>query len=603
MKLFARTARDLRRLGAPDVAFGVAVLAVVVAVELLGRHTGTDLHDLMALMALALVGALVGLRHRRRPLPWVSSLGAAFARLGGSLRRATFEIGIDLRGSPRVRRGTPRIILWLAAVLAGWTVLAAVFAADFPHGLRAAAVGVFYLGYLVPLALVWIVATAVSLLAFFIPAALIHDAFVGAHAGPGPRPRRREFWTICGYLLVLVTLGNRLPVAASLLICAAALVVYLVVCWLPARSEVRFVWRPYGTVRAGSMSWSRWVSYEFTLIALAVFALVLTTCGDRLAGVTAKVETMPVTAMIGLTLAWLAPGALVALLTQMALGRFRDPARPAAAVAHIAGTTTSEQRRKLRAACHAHGWWVRFAASGPGPLDVPLELVEQALPVAETATPRWPLTITLADVNDPALWQRLERRDQVQKRRKLLGALEHLFKLAKGRRSLRGQGFWVAPHFWFIGGLMRDEQSDELSDESILSRAVGPPYHRVIPRAVRHHVYQMLRAVQIDLIFVEDGVGWRRLRRVLRSLFEVYDVHAGRRPAEEVDFRGLPGTRVLIHDFQFDDPFKSETYPEPKYDFLGRARLLHVFRDRGEQEELIEPPFDMSRTPAPVSAM
>jgi hypothetical protein len=113
----------------------------------------------------------------------------------------------------------------------------------------------------------------------------------------------------------------------------------------------------------------------------------------------------------------------------------------------------------------------------------------------------------------------------------------------------------------------------------------------------------MLRAVQIDLIFVEDGVGWRRLRRVLRALFEVYDVHAGRRPAEEVDFRGLPGTRVLIHDFQFDDPFKSETYPEPKYDFLGRARLLQVFRDRGEQEELIEPPFDMSRTPAPVSAM
>ena len=111
----------------------------------------------------------------------------------------------------------------------------------------------------------------------------------------------------------------------------------------------------------------------------------------------------------------------------------------------------------------------------------------------------------------------------------------------------------------------------------------------------------MLRALEIDLIFVEDGVGWRRLRRVLRALFEVFDVHGGRRPAEEVHFRGLPGTRVLIHEFQFDDPFKSELYPEPKYDFLGRARLLHVFRDRGEQEELIEPPYDFSRTPAPVA--
>ncbi|HTK76382.1 MAG TPA: hypothetical protein VL371_14050 [Gemmataceae bacterium] len=603
MKLLARTVRDLRQLGAPDVAFGVLVLAVVLAVELLGRHTVNDLHDLMALMALGLVGALVGLRHRRRPLRWVTRLGAGLARLGTSLRQATFEIGIDLRGTPRVRRGTPPIVVWLAAILAGWSILAALFAADCPHGLRAAAVGVFYLGYLVPLAFVWIVATAVSLLAFFIPAALIHDTFVAAHAGPGPRPRRREFWTICGYLLVLVTLGNRLPVAASLLICAATLLAYLVVCWLPERSEVRFVWRPHGTIRAGSMSWSRWVSYEFSLIALAVFALVLTTCGDRLAGGPTKFETMPVTAMIGLTLAWLAPGALVALFTQMALGRWRDPARSAVPVGHVAGVVTREQRRTIRAAFRAHGWRVRFGPAGPRPLDVPVELVENKLPQSDAAPPRWPLAVTVAELDDPALWQRLERRDQVQKRRKLLGSLEHLFKMAAGRRSLRGQGFWVAPHFWFIGGLMRDEQSEELSDESILSRVVGPPYHRVLPRAVRHHVYQMMRAVQIDLIFVEDGVGWRRLRRVLRALFEVYDVHAGHRPAEEVDFRGLPGTRVLIHDFQFDDPFKSETYPEPKYDFLGRARLLHVFRDRGEQEELIEPPFGFSRTPAPVSAV
>src|SRR5262245_15722865 len=87
MKLLARTVQDLRRLSAPDVVFGAAVLAVVVAVELLGRHTATDLHDLMALMALALVGALVGLRHRRRPLPWVSALGALLARFGAYFDR------------------------------------------------------------------------------------------------------------------------------------------------------------------------------------------------------------------------------------------------------------------------------------------------------------------------------------------------------------------------------------------------------------------------------------------------------------------------------------------------------------------------------------
>jgi hypothetical protein len=80
-------------------------------------------------------------------------------------------------------------------------------------------------------------------------------------------------------------------------------------------------------------------------------------------------------------------------------------------------------------------------------------------------------------------------------------------------------------------------------------------------------------------------------------MFEIYDKHSGRKPAEDVHFVGLPGTRVMIHDFQLDEPFKSETYPEPKYDYLGRARILHVFRDRNEDEELIEPPADFSRRP------
>jgi hypothetical protein len=112
-----------------------------------------------------------------------------------------------------------------------------------------------------------------------------------------------------------------------------------------------------------------------------------------------------------------------------------------------------------------------------------------------------------------------------------------------------------------------------------------------------------MRATRVDLVFIEDGVSFKRLRRVLRVLFEVYDVHAGRRPAEEVDFRGLPGTRVVIHDFQFDEPYQSRTYPEPKYEFLGRARILHVFKDRGGQEEQLESPFDMDRSPAPMGVM
>ncbi len=599
MKLLVRSVGEWQRLVAPDWLFTAGVLGIVVGIEALGRISDTDLHDLLAAVTLVMLGIGIGLRHRRRRLGWVRALGRAAARFGSAARAWTFEIGLDLRGEPRVRRGSPPIILALAGVLAAWAIAATIFAGYLPHGLRAAVAPRFYLGYLLPMASVWLALMAMTLLAMFLPYALIHDAFVAAHSGPGPRPRRREFWTLCTYYCGLTILGAFLPVAASLLACAALLAVYLGACWLPHRTDVRFLWRPHQSIQVRSLSWGLWVTWEFTLIALALCALVLTACGDRAWGELPRPETMPVTAMLGLTLAWLAPGTLAALTVQMILGRLRDPARPDKPTAYLSGAA------ELGKALAAHGWRLRTTGR-PGATDVPLVAVREKL-ATENDEPIWPLPVTPADADDPAFWQRIVRRDEILKRRKFLGALEGLFKRTVGRSKRAGSGYWVAPHFWFVGGLMRDSQRDadeelDLAEGSILSGTVGPPYHRVLPRGVRHHLYQMLRALEVDLIFVEDGVSFKRLRRVLRVLFEVFDVHGGRRAVQEVDFRGQPGTRVMIHDFQFDEPFKSETYPEPKYDYLGRARILHIFRDRGDSEELVEPPFDFTRRPAPAGA-
>jgi hypothetical protein len=601
MNLLARTARDLRRLMTADLGFTLGIALVGVALEVVGRqtaHGGYDLHDLFALFTIAVLIAVVVMRNRRSPLGWVVSLAAAGRRVGAWLRRGSFEIGLDLRGDPPVRRGSPPAVRWLAIVLATWAVAAAWFAPACPHHLRTVAAGTFYLGYLALLAGLWVGLMAMGLLAAFLPFALIHDRFVGAHTGPGPRPRRREFAALGVYFMALAVAGTFLPVTVALAWCALALVGYLIVCRLPARGDVRFLWRPHGSVRVRSLTWGAWVTWEFVLITLAIVALVLTALGDRVAG-TAGPETMPVTALLGLILTWLAPGALTALLLQMTLGRYFDPARPARPVARIRGATAA-QRALLRRLFRNRGWSARFGSS-VGPLDAPLELVESKLPTT-TDEPRWPLTVTVSELaSDAGLWEGLRRRIEIQARRKVVAGLERLFKLAATRPARGGSGYWVAPHLWFIAGLLRDgDDEPDLADNTILSRTAGPPYHRILPRAARHHLYRLLRAVKVDLIFVEDGVGFRRLRKVLRVLFEVYDVHNGRRPAEEIDFRGLPGTRVLIHDFQFDEPFKSEVYPEPKYDYLGRARILHIFRDRGEQEEPLETPFDFGRTPAPA---
>jgi hypothetical protein len=604
MNLLVRAARDLRRLVTPDIAFSAGIVAALVAVEALGRVSTNDLHDLIALTLLVMLGTATISRQRRSPMGWISFVWRGLRHIGEWLRRNTFEIGLDLRGEPRVKRGSPRIVIVLAIVLGIWTILAAAFAQQLPRDLRTWLIRGSYLLYLAPLAILWLGCILLTLLSAFLPAAMLHDRFVAAHFHPGPRPRRREWAAVFGYFVVMTALGSLLPVGVSLALCATFLATYLVFARLPVRASLHFLWRPTGTIRVRSLTWSDWVTWEYLLISLAVFALVLTSCGDRLWGAPAAEESMPITALLGMGLAWLAPGALGALLMQMLLGRWRDPARPAPPQATIAGVDTDELKTKLRQRFAEQRWTVRFQKHHRGAVDVPLRFAEPAQ-LSSDSEPSWPLPMSPNDLDDPAFWERIDRRWQIQLRRKLLSSLERLFKLTSNRGTGSGSGYWVAPHFWFVPGLMRDSQRNpddeiDLADQSLLSGTVGPPYYRLMPRAVRHHAWEILRALQIDLIFVEDGVSFRRLRRVLRVLFEVFDVHGGRRAANELDFRGLPGIRVMIHEFQFDEPFKSETYPEPKYDYLGRARILHVFRDRGGHEELIEPPFDASRTPAPA---
>ena len=52
------------------------------------------------------------------------------------------------------------------------------------------------------------------------------------------------------------------------------------------------------------------------IITLAIFALILTALGDRIVG-DAGPETMPVTALFGLMLTWLAPGALTRMTADL----------------------------------------------------------------------------------------------------------------------------------------------------------------------------------------------------------------------------------------------------------------------------------------------
>jgi hypothetical protein len=434
--------------------------------------------------------------------------------------------------------------------------------------------------------------------------AMIHDAFVHAHEGDGRRPRQPEMFAMMVFFGGLMMAGWLVPVWGLLLACVAALAINIATTTVPANTEVRFLWRPRNSIRVRSMPWSHWISCEFALITLALFDLVLTACGPRaLLGGLVPRSPMPFTAMLGTVLAWLAPGLLGAMVWQSVLGRLRDPARRCRHRLHVRGAVAPDARKAIVKTFRGRDWNVVFAPVEHDLCDAQVELLPAAEPSqAFEFDPVWPLKVSLADLIDEKLMDRLTRRVEIQSRRRIVAALERLFKRVTARSYNNGHGFWVAPHFWFIVGLTRDAQEEEidLADSPMLSGTVGPAFHRVMPRAARHHLFRLMRALQVDLIFVEDGVKFRRFVKVLRRMFEVYDKHAGQKPAEDVHFVGLTGTRVIIHEFQLDEPFKSNAYPEPKYDYLGRARILHVFRDRSESEELVEPPFDFTRTPSPM---
>ena len=102
------------------------------------------------------------------------------------------------------------------------------------------------------------------------------------------------------------------------------------------------------------------------------------------------------------------------------------------------------------------------------------------------------------------------------------------------------------------------------------------------------------------MIFIEDGVSYRSVEKVLRAMFEIYDVHGGRRKAEDHLFRGIPKVRVMVHDYAPGKPFRVSDYQEPQFDDLSRARVLHIFRDHGGSESLEDVPFDFSWEPSPA---
>ncbi len=599
MRLLAATLPRVRRL-VPS-GHGLVTLTFVgllIGLELLGRQAGSDVHDALAALALASAVALVAARHRRHPLPWVNWLGGRLGRLAERLDRVRYDHGIDLRGSPRLPRRLPPVVWWAVAALAAWAALAATAWLLFPGGWRELGTRTLYVAYLVVLLAVWAGLLACTFAGVYVPVLLLDRRLRGVVRSADRKGV--EVLLVFGYFLATAAVAYLVPTAVVLGLCLAVAVFAAGLVGRAGADEPAILWRRGPDAPIFAVPLRRIVTGGLGVLALVVFDLLLTACGGRLLTPPDPSDAMPVTAFLGATAAWFVPGLVVVVGLRLWAGRRTDPARRTPPTAHLGGDRPAAELKRAAALLAGRGWSVRLAPDAPRPGDVALELVTPDRSEATEFEPHWPLKVGLDDLADPRVRERLARRDEVQLRRQALRGLATLFKKAAADRGPRGGGYWFAPHWWFITGLDREDPHAGRKDQPTPPRPVGPPFHRVFGPRVRQHFHAVFRAVEVDMVFVEDGVGHRTVEKVLRVLFELYDVHAGRRRAEDHLFRGLPKVRVMVHDYAPGRPFKTDRYREPQFDDLSRARVLHIFRDTGGHEAPTEAPFDISWEPSPA---
>jgi len=608
-----------------DVGSLGLVAAILALIEILGRNSASESSDAVAAFALAgLVGACAD-GHRRWGLRWTAWLCAAAAASGRRFQPWRFELGVDLRGRPPIASALPpRLVLQVVAlaVLAG---AAGAWICWVGEPLRDLAMRVSCLGYLAGAALLWTALVLLTLLMLVTPVALLFDLTLSYTSLRRAKVRSAVAALVGAYFLLVLACAVLLPLWVATVLLAVSVLAGSGLPWLPPHRHLDCLWRARSGGRIRSIGWRTYVSAESLAMLLVPLVLVVLALGSEAVGLPDDAST-PVSTALGSVAAWVCGCGLIVCYALYGgltyLARWHDPERPAPTVVHFSGAGAREVPGSIRERLERRGWKLRFAPARPrrtdvcvhvsGPGESPAETPEtsevsktsEVLKVLKGSHPlpagRKPaFRVAASELEDPRLLARIARRDEIQRRRILMRTLESIFRRAATRPPKTGTGYWVAPQYWFVPSLTRDQMAGEHTQ---ILEMIPPLYYRALPHPVRRHFLDISRALEVDLIFLEDGLGFRGLRHVLRVMFEQYDIHGGRQPAREIHFAGLPKIRVILHDFTLQEPLIKPNYPEPDYEEVGRARILHVFRDRGEDEELEPTPDESDHLLSPVGS-
>ncbi len=594
----------------------IAVVSLLVGLEVVGRSATSDWHDLLAGVALLLGGMFVVAWHRSEPVPWVLRISDYLTRQANRFDQLKYDVGIDFRGTPPIPQRIPRsVYLFFAGLLISDAVAIGAWAV-FPEGWREFGLRTSYVLYLVVLVSLWLLMVSTVIVSVYLPVYVFdnhmrrlnhqaqshHSAFQAELA-----PQAPDAAVLLGYwiLAMLVTLVT--PPIYGLALCGLVIVLSIVCYVMITVSDAHLLWRSGGTEQSSPNLFSipilRILFLGVILSASLIGSLILWACGGHLSTAPSLESSMVVTGFLGALTAWLVPGLVLMGCYQFYRFRSMDPSRRDPLTVQIDNKVDRSLRVRAARLVRRWGFYSAFAPvpdTGARPVSIQLVPAEQS--EATEFDPRWPLKVSMDDLQGTIVPERIQRRDEIQLRRRFLKCLAKLLKQSALLVPENGGGFWIAPHWWFVETLLWESPSkNSASDHAAVLRPVGPSFEKLFGARVRQHLHSILRSTQIDLIYLEDSVSPRKLEKVLRELFELYDVHGGKRRAEEHHFQGIPKIKVMFHEYAPGNEFRSDTYPEPKFDDVSRFRVMHVFRDREESEETTDIPFDFSWEPSPLA--
>ena len=559
-------------------------LTGLVGIEHTGRALATDAGDALMLVALGGLLLVCTLLGGRRITPWIERGKAGAGRAVAVAKAGWPQFGVSFREDPSIPQRLPPIVRIAAAALAlgaglviGWTAWA-------PTSLRAWLAPRLYLLHLAILLVVW-AGLVIALLLGIVLAWMVarHILWIGGRDS-GRARRMLAVW-----LGVLLCAGLLLPVEVAMVVGVVALVLALATTRLARLPHLAFLWRTDADGQVAAISFSGLYG-QMTALPMAAFLLLLAMAlGGTWSWWPTAPSSTPLTDTLARLAAWTLGGGFlvhaIAVFVELRRLASSDPSVPCPTMLHVTVATTGEgrDRRVIERLFAARGWRVRYPPADPDPTDVRLRLVDPPMPRPLRG---WPLCVSPRALEVPELLDLLARRDVVQRRRLLRRGLQRLLKEVRVREFERGEGFWIAPHLRIASGVTRDTEEEDLSEDGI-HHELGTPYARLFPLPAREHFHVVLRTVEVDIILLEDGVRWSAFRRVLDRIFAHHDEGRGR--IEERDFTGIVGVRVILHDLAPGGRLGVEGYPEPDYTDLARARILHVFKDRGGLEDEPEP--------------